>query len=198
MWNKRMKREIPEINATSTADMAFMLLVFFLLTTSMETEKVIQRILPPASDSVRSSKPIQVKKRNLLEIKIDASGGILCNGEPVPIKDLKQSVKSFIENVDNDNSLPEKNLRHIPLLGDVSVTDSHVIAIHYEENTDYYSYFEVQNQVMMAYGELREELCRKVFHCNYTDADADEKEALRAYYPQRISESMIVNEGGNH
>lgn len=194
MWNRRMKREIPEINATSTADMAFMLLVFFLLTTSMETEKVIQRILPSVNDSTSISKPVQVKKRNLLEIRIDASDKILCNGEAVAMNELRRYVKAFIENADNDNSLPEKNLRHIPLLGDVYVTDCHIIAIHYTANTDYQSYFEVQNQVINAYKDLREELCCRAFHCHYKEADADEKEALRLYYPQRISESMLVKE----
>lgn len=196
MWNRRIKRNIPEINATSTADMAFMLLVFFLLTTSMEKEKVISRILPPANDSVMASKPVQVKKRNLLEIKIEASGEIFCNGEAVAMNDLKQTVKLFIENPENSLSLPEKHLRNIPLLGDVAVTDGHVIAIRYDEKADYHSYFEVQNRVINAYRELREELCHKAFHCEYKDADTDEKEALRAYYPQRISES-VTRKGGD-
>lgn len=195
MWNRRTKRDIPEINATSTADMAFMLLVFFLLTTSMEKEKVIPRILSPANDSVMVSKPVQVKKRNLLEIKINASGEILCNDRTVAINDLEETVRLFIENPENDSSLPEKHVRNIPLLGDVAVTDGHVIAIRYDEDTDYHSYFEVQNKVINVYRKLREELCHKAFHCEYKDADTDEKEALRAYYPQRISESMVIRKG---
>ncbi len=196
MWNRKIKRDIPEINATSTADMAFMLLVFLLLTASMEKEKVISRILPPANDSVVVSKPVQVKKRNLLEIKIETSGEILCNGKTVAMNDLEQTVKLFIENPENDPFLPEKHVRNIPLLGDVAVTNEHVIAIRYGENTDYHFYFEVQNKVINVYRELRETLCHKAFHCKYENADMNEREALRAYYPQRISESMIIK-GGN-
>ena len=73
MFGRRIKRDVPEINATSTADMAFMLLVFFLLATSMGSRKSIRQELAPPVDSTRVA-PLQVKTRDLLIIRLDKDG----------------------------------------------------------------------------------------------------------------------------
>lgn len=195
MFGKRIKRGVPEINATSTADMAFMLLVFFLLATSMGVKKNIRRELPPSTDSVRVE-PLRVKERDLLVLRLDGEGRLFAGPEEIPLTDVKERVKHFIANPDNEESLPEKHLREVPLLGTVEVTDTHVIALRYDPHTDYRTYFEVQNLLLEAYRELRDAEAEKRFHCTFDRASSEQQEAIRACYPQRISETMTAEEKG--
>lgn len=195
MFGKRIKRGVPEINATSTADMAFMLLVFFLLATSMGVKKSIRRELPPSTDSVRVE-PLRVKERDLLVLRLDGEGRLFAGPEEIPLTDVKERVKHFIANPDNEESLPEKHPREIPLLGTVEVTDTHVIALRYDPHTDYRTYFEVQNLLLEAYRELRDAEAEKRFHCTFDRASSEQQEAIRACYPQRISETMTAEEKG--
>ncbi len=195
MFGKRIKRGVPEINATSTADMAFMLLVFFLLATSMGVKKSIRRELPPSTDSVRVE-PLRVKERDLLVLRLDGEGRLFAGSEEIPLTDVKVRVKHFIANPDNEESLPEKHSREVPLLGTVEVTDTHVIALRYDPHTDYRTYFEVQNLLLEAYRELRDAEAEKRFHCTFDRASSEQQEAIRACYPQRISETMTAEEKG--
>lgn len=195
MFGKRIKRGVPEINATSTADMAFMLLVFFLLATSMGVKKSIRRELPPSTDSVRVE-PLRVKERDLLVLRLDGEGRLFAGPEEIPLTDVKERVKHFIANPDNEESLPEKHSREVPLLGTVEVTDTHVIALRYDPHTDYRTYFEVQNLLLEAYRELRDAEAKKRFHCTFDSASSEQQEAIRACYPQRISETMTAEEKG--
>lgn len=195
MFGKRIKRGVPEINATSTADMAFMLLVFFLLATSMGVKKSIRRELPPSTDSVRVE-PLRVKERDLLVLRLDGEGRLFAGPEEIPLMDVKERVKHFIANPDNEESLPEKHSREVPLLGTVEVTDTHVIALRYDPHTDYRTYFEVQNLLLEAYRELRDAEAKKRFHCTFDRASSEQQEAIRACYPQRISETMTAEEKG--
>ena len=195
MFGKRIKRGVPEINATSTADMAFMLLVFFLLATSMGVMKSIRRELPPSTDSVRVE-PLRVKERDLLVLRLDGEGRLFAGSEEIPLTDVKERVKHFIANPDNEESLPEKHSREVPLLGTVEVTDTHVIALRYDPHTDYRTYFEVQNLLLEAYHELRDAEAEKRFHCTFDRATSEQQEAIRACYPQRISETMTAEEKG--
>lgn len=195
MFGKRIKRGVPEINATSTADMAFMLLVFFLLATSMGVKKSIRRELPPSTDSVRVE-PLRVKERDLLVLRLDGEGRLFAGSEEIPLTDVKERVKHFIANPDNEESLPEKHSREVPLLGTVEVTDTHVIALRYDPHTDYRTYFEVQNLLLEAYHELRDAEAEKRFYCTFDRATSEQQEAIRACYPQRISETMTAEEKG--
>ncbi len=195
MFGKRIKRGVPEINATSTADMAFMLLVFFLLATSMGVKKSIRRELPPSTDSVRVE-PLRVKERDLLVLRLDGEGRLFAGSEEIPLTDVKERVKHFIANPDNEESLPEKHSREVPLLGTVEVTDTHVIALRYDPHTDYRTYFEVQNLLLEAYHELRDAEAEKRFHCTFDRATSEQQEVIRACYPQRISETMTAEEKG--
>ena len=183
------------MTATSTADMAFMLLVFFLLATSMGVKKSIRRELPPSTDSVRVE-PLRVKERDLLVLRLDGEGRLFAGSEEIPLTDVKERVKHFIANPDNEESLPEKHSREVPLLGTVEVTDTHVIALRYDPHTDYRTYFEVQNLLLEAYHELRDAEAEKRFHCTFDRATSEQQEAIRACYPQRISETMTAEEKG--
>ena len=197
MFDRRIKREVPEINATSTADMAFMLLVFFLLATSMGTRKSIRQELTPPTDTTRVA-PLQVKARDLLVIRLDKEGQAYIGDEAIAISDIKSRVKVFIENPTNASDMPERHKRELPLIGPTLVTDTHVVALQYDSQTSYKAYFSTLSQLREAYRELREAGTQKYFHCAFEEASAEQQEVIHACYPQRISETMLPPlKGGN-
>ena len=175
--------------------MAFMLLVFFLLATSMGTQKSIRQELSPRTDSTRVA-PLQVKKRDLLVVRLDKEGQTYIGQEAIPSSELKQRVKHFIENPSDDPDMPEKHLRELPLIGPVQVTDTHVISFQYDSLTSYRDYFFVQNQLREAYRELREAGAKRLFHRSFEQASAEQQEVIRACYPQRISEAIATSKKG--
>ena len=124
----RKKRTMPGVNATSTADIAFMLLIFFLTTTSMNTDKGLARRLPPPPDpAMKKQDNLKVKERNVLQVRINKDNQLMVGSEYLEVSQLKAKAKEFIANPNDDVNLPEKHVKNIPLLGgDVMVTENHV------------------------------------------------------------------------
>ena len=191
----RKKRGVPGINSSSTADIAFILLIFFLITTSMDTDKGLARQLPPPPQE-QDPEDIIVKERNVLAVRLNASNQLMCGSEYIDIKDLKAKAKEFIVNPSNDDNLPEKHAKQIPFFGNVMITDKHVISVQNDRGTSYQAFFDVQNELIAAYNELRDELAQSQFHKNYRDCTEEEQAAIRDYYPQKISEAEPKNYGG--
>jgi len=105
---KRKRRKIPTVNSTSAADFAFMILLFFLLTTSMDVDQGMARRLPPPPDpNAPVNTELKVRERNVLKVFINSSNQILCGGEYVDIRQLKDKAKAFILNESNNEHLPE-------------------------------------------------------------------------------------------
>ena len=101
----RPRREIQEINAGSMADIAFLLLIFFLVTTTMDTDKGLLRVLPPETND----SPPKIHNRNVLNILINRGNHILVNTEQLRIQDIRLKTVEFLLNEANDKNLPEKN-----------------------------------------------------------------------------------------
>ena len=110
---------------------------------------------------------------------------------------LKDKAKEFIANPYNSESLPVKKPVEIPLLGTQMITKDHVISLQNDRGTSYQAYLDVQNELVAAYNELREELSREKFQKTYLDLDSLEQKAVQTYYPQRISEAEPKNYGQN-
>ena len=121
------KRKTPGINGSSSADIAFMLLIFFLITTSMDTDKGLARRLPPPVPKDQKKNDVDVNKRNLVVVLINSSNQILFNGEPTDIKQLKDKVKEFIDNPYNDANKPEKVEEDVPFFGKVMTAKMTVV-----------------------------------------------------------------------
>ncbi|MDB2363841.1 biopolymer transporter ExbD, partial [Flavobacteriales bacterium] len=100
------KREAPEINAGSMADIAFLLLIFFLVTTTMDSSYGVERLLPPIEEEQPDDNQ-KVNERNILSVLVNGSDQILANGKLVELADLKEQTKEFILNEDNRDDLPE-------------------------------------------------------------------------------------------
>ncbi len=179
----RKKRAVPGINSSSTADIAFMLLIFFLITTSMDTDRGLARRLPPPPENKdQKQDDIIVKERNVLQVRLNKDDQLMCGQDYIDIKQLKEKAKEFIVNPYDDEKLPEKHRKNIPLLGDCMITEKHVIS--------------VQNELVAAYNELRDELGKAKFGKTYAQCDEDEQKAIREYYPQKISEAEPKKYGG--
>ena len=191
------KRKVPGLNATSTADISFILLIFFLVTTSMDTDTGLARRLPPPPEDENSEAEIDVKERNVLNVRVNSLGQIMVNGDMLDISLLCDRAKEFVKNENNDPNLPEKHAKNIPLLGMCAVTDKHVISVQTDRGTSYNVYFQIQNELVRAYNELRDELSKAKFGKLYANLTEEQQEAIRGYYPQKISEAEPKNYGGD-
>lgn len=193
------KRKVQEINASSMADIAFLLLIFFLVTTTMSVDKGLSRRLPPPLPPNMEKPDIDVKKRNIFIVLINSNNQLLVQGEPLDIKQLKEKTKSFILNEAADASLPEKVPVEVEFDGikeTVLTTKNHVISLQNDRGTQYQKYIEVQNELVAAYNELRNELSRSRFGMTYDELDENRQKAIQTIYPQKISEAEPKNYGG--
>lgn len=193
----KKKKKMPGLNTSSTADISFMLLIFFLVTTSMDTDSGLARRLPQPPDKEQEDAQIDVKERNVLNVRINARGQLMCNADLIDVSQLRDRAKEFIANPNDLSSLPEKHAKDIDLLGQCYVTDKHVISVQTDRGTPYAAYFQVQNELVGAYNELRDELSKSKFGRPYEALTDEQKVAIRAYYPQKISEAEPKTYGGN-
>ena len=185
----KKKRAVPGINSSSTADIAFMLLIFFLITTSMDTDRGLARRLPPPPEQNQKDDNILKKERNVLQVRLNKDDQLMCGKEYIDIKQLREKAKEFIVNPYDDEKLPEKHRKNIPLLGDCMITEKHVVSLRCDRGSSYKAYIAVQNELVAAYNELRDELAQEKWQKNYADLNEDQQKAIRDIYPQKISEA---------
>lgn len=183
------KRKMPGLNTSSTADISFMLLIFFLVTTSMDTDQGLGRTLPKPPEEDQLNNEIKVKERNILNIRINKDNYLMIGDDYVTVADVKERAKEFIANKDNNPHLPELKPKKIKILGQRMITENHVISVQTDRGTSYGVYFQVQDALVAAYNELRDELARQEFGCRYEFCSKEQQEAIREVYPQKISEA---------
>jgi len=194
--SKSKKRKIPQVNSTSCADIAFMFLLFFLLTTSMDTDQGLPRRLPPPPDKNRTQNDeIKINKRNILTVMINTNNQILCGGEYIELRQLKDRAKAFIMNERDNEHLPEKDEVDVPFFGNMMITLKHVISLQSDRGTSYQAYIDVQNELTAAYSELRDDVSRQRWGRKFMDLDEEQQEAVKIIYNQKISEAEPKNYG---
>ncbi|MBO7570541.1 MAG: biopolymer transporter ExbD [Bacteroidales bacterium] len=191
------KRSTPEINASSMADIAFLLLIFFLVTTTMDVDTGIQRQLPPIPENKDQKTDVEVNKRNIYLVLVNSRGNISVNQKWMDIDDLREDAKKFI-NCDraDDPSLPEMEEITVDGIKGTVKTSKGIISLQNDRGTTYGRYIEVQNELVAAYNEIRNEASRKYFNKPYDELNDEQQEAIRKIYPQRISEAEPKNYGG--
>ncbi len=189
------KREIPEINAGSMADIAFLLLIFFLMTTTMDTDTGLARTMPPPLPPQEDAPP-PIRERNVFEVLINANNQLLVEKQPMALQNLKDAAKVFIQNPANLATLPEREEIEVPFFGVYPVTTKAVISLQNDRGTQYQMYLAVQNELQAAYNELRDELARRQFNSSFSDLGEEQQSAIRVIYPQKISEAEPRNVGG--
>lgn len=193
-----MARKLNEINASSMADISFLLLIFFLVTTSMNVSTGLTRRLPPPLPPDQKPQDIDIKKRNIFVVKINSLNQLLVQGEELNIRDLKEKAKEFVKNEANDAHLPEKFTKEFETLGVVEYTRDHVISVQNDVDTQYQAYIDVQNELVAAYNELRNELSQLKFGKKFDELNELQQKDVQTVYPQKISEAEPKNYGGSN
>ena len=193
------KRSTPEINASSMADIAFLLLIFFLVTTTMDVDTGIQRQLPPIPENKDQKTDVEVNKRNIYLVLVNSRGNISVNQKWMDLDNLREDAKKFI-NCDraDDPTLPEMEDITVDGIKGTVKTSKGIISLQNDRGTTYGRYIEVQNELVAAYNEIRNEAARKYFNKPYDELSDEQQEAIRKIYPQRISEAEPKNYGGKN
>jgi len=203
-----MARRSPEINAGTMADIAFLLLIFFLVTASMDVDKGLTRMLPPPIDSTLASPP-PIKDRNVFTVLINSQDKLMVKGKLADLETLRNQTKEFLLNPANDTilserplfseriTLTEKERKAYEILGDIRVSRG-VISLQNDRGTSYNMYLKVQNELTAAVNEIRDELSKQVFGVRFTQLqNQDYIEAIRTAVPMSISEAEPKDVGGD-
>lgn len=207
----KTSRKVPALNASSMADISFLLLTFFLLVSNMDVDSGLARRLPPPPQT-QDDTSIEVQRRNLMVVLVNAQNETMVanqqgtewyaneaelRGEVGGKVALKDKVKEFVLNTSHSPDLPELEEQDFEApIGVVPVTAAHVVSIQNDATTSYKAYIAVQNEVVRAYNELREEGARKYFNSSYAELTEEQQKQIQDLYPQRISEAEPKNYGG--
>lgn len=188
------RRELQEINAGSMADIAFLLLIFFLVATTMDIDTGISRLLPPMPEDEEMEDDQEIRERNVFVVLINKDDQLFVEREIVDIGELKRLTKEFFVNPNDDPDLSEKRPLTVDYFGDVMVSKG-VISLRNDIGTSYGKYIEVQNELAAAVNELRNGICMERFGKKYDDLDplneteSEIIEAVKKVYPMAISEA---------
>ena len=166
MFRKRYRQQIPELNTTSTADLSFMLLIFFLVTSSMDTDKGLLRQMPPPP--LEHEQPRDINKDHVLSVALDAHDRLTCDDKEVTPSQLTDEVLAM-----------------------AAVNPSgHVVAVQADRETSYEAYFRMQEAIVRAYYLLRDDYARRQYGHGFDACSDEERTMVMERYPQRISEDM--------
>jgi len=199
------RRKSPEVNAGSMADIAFLLLIFFLVTTTIETDSGINRKLPPMEDQID---PPIIRQKNIFTVVVNKNNQLLVEEELTEIKDLRNLAIEFL---DNGGGSGEEACNYCQGNRDPRSSDNPdkaIISLKNDRETEYKVYIAVQNELVAAYNDLRNREFSRLYPnetLTYVEADlrytdprtsADEKSSLKekldvvqALYPQKLSEA---------
>lgn len=177
---KKPRRESPAVNASSMADIAFLLLIFFLVTTTIDTDKGIRVKLPPWSDE--KPDPLKLKTRNVFSVLVNANNELLVRGESMEKADLRDKTKEFIMNPEGREDLSES-------------PENAIISLKNDRGTEYETYLTVYNELKAAYNEIWNEQAQVRYGKEYSDLDFELKKAIRANIPLVISEAEPTDFG---
>ncbi len=188
------RRELPEINAGSMADIAFLLLIFFLVTTTMDTDIGIIKKLSPMLP--KEQKPPEIKERNIFVVLVNKQNVISVEGKVVHANELKQLTREFILNPENKDNLPEKKLKNIKYIGETEVSKG-VISLKTHRGTEYKTFITVMNELMAALNKVKNEESLKYFGRKYADLSKERRKLIDEAVPVVISEAEPNKVGSN-
>jgi biopolymer transport protein ExbD len=190
-----MAKKTPGLNTGSMADISFLLLTFFLLTSSINTDQGIQRRLPPPLQD--NQEVPKINQRNVLRILVNMHDQLLVNGEVLSdVRQLRNITKEFINNPTNDPHQSEKQSKYIDDLAENAMVSKGVVSLQNDRSTSYAMYVAVQNQLTMAFNELRDEYSQQRFGKAYEKLSETQKKGVQKIYPISISEAEPSNYGG--
>lgn len=183
------KKKTPAINSSSTADIAFLLLCYFLMTTTMGSQTGLARRLPPMPNPNEKVEDQKINRRNIIIVRISSSDRILVGSEQIDITLLKDKVKEFLANPNDDPNMPDKEMKLIEGWGKTVPVSKGVISLQNDRGTSYKAYIAVQNELVRAVNELRDEFARANFGKTFARLSEDEQDWVKKAVPQIISEA---------
>lgn len=175
MLIKRRKHSVPSLNTTSTADISFMLLTFFLVTSSMDVDKGLVRQLPPLDKEEQTDEAKDVSKENTLSFSITAQNEVMLNDKPVAVDDIRRRIVDFVR------------MRGA----------QHLILVDANPASDYNTYFTLENEIVAAYAEVRNAEAKRRYHRDYASCTDEQRKKVRDIYPQHLSETYNTAEVNN-
>ena len=175
MLIKRRKHSVPQLNTTSTADISFMLLTFFLVTSSMDVDKGLVRQLPPLDKEEQTDEAKDVSKENTLAFSITAQNEVMLNDKPVAVEDIRRRIADFVR------------MRGA----------QHLILVDANPASDYNTYFTLENEIVAAYAEVRNAEAKRRYHRDYASCTEEQRKIVRNIYPQHLSETYNTAESSN-
>jgi len=206
-----MARPVQEINAGSMADIAFLLLIFFLVATTMDVDTGISRLLPPIPEKDQEVQT-DVKERNVLVVLINKDDQLMVEGEILDLVQLKETTIEFFSNPNNEERLPEMKVETIefPVGASALIPDGvlniavsqGVVSLQNDRSTTYGKYLQVQDVLVASVNQLRDEFSVRYFGKKVDDFNPldpnDEQilEGIRKVYKMNISEAEPKNIGG--
>ncbi len=196
------RRSAPEVNAGSMADIAFLLLIFFLVTTTIDTDRGISRKLPPPLDE--TIEPPILKQKNIFVVELNKNNDLLVEEEPMELKDLRAAAVAFL---DNGGGTGDEACNYCKGEKSSSSSDNPekaVISLRNNRETSYATYIAVQNELVAAYTELRNREAESLFGKTFTQMKEDLKDVnysgskerlkddikkVQLMYPEKLSEA---------
>lgn len=175
MLIKRRKHSVPSLNTTSTADISFMLLTFFLVTSSMDVDKGLVRQLPPLDKEEQTDEAKDVSKENTLSFSITAQNEVMLNDKPVAVEDIRRRIVDFVR------------MRGA----------QHLILVDANPASDYNTYFTLENEIVAAYAEVRNAEAKRRYQRDYASCTEEQRKKVRDIYPQHLSETYNTAEANN-
>lgn len=195
------KRAAPEVNAGSMADIAFLLLIFFLVTTTIASDSGISRMLPP----IKPPEDNKIKEKNIFQVLVNKNDQLLVENEVMELKDLKEAAVKFI---DNGGGMGEDACDYCGGEKNPASSDNPskaIISLQNDRETSYKMYISVQNELVAAYTEIRNKTANKLYGKSFTEMEANSNDAnysgdqeklkeqvdkIKKMYPQIISEAV--------
>jgi biopolymer transport protein ExbD len=172
MLLKKRERESAEINGSSMADIAFLLLIFFLVTTTINVDTGIGMVLPPPLDPTVEPPPI--KERNLMKILVNNAGLVTMDDEPTPIDEVQAKLIEFIKNPEASEELAVS-------------PQAAIVSLKTVRETPYRIYIDMLDEVIGAYATLRNEAANQNFARDYSQLNKEQKDIIDDIYPKKIS-----------
>lgn len=197
------RKGAPEVNAGSMADIAFLLLIFFLVTTTIETDAGLDRMLPPMEPP---EEDVVIRQKNIFTVNINKNGQLLVEDELMPLNNLRAAAVAFLEN-GADGSCDYCQGSKDPASSDNP--SKAIISLKNDRETKYSTYITVQNELVGAYNDLRNRAAQRIFQRDFTDMESeylnpetpssvrdelkDKVKRIQDMFPQKLSEAETTS-----
>ena len=183
-------RKPPQLNGTQTADMAFILVCFFMMVTTMGSEFGLIRQLPPWVEHNPKDTGDKINRRNVFVVAINQHNNMLVQDQYRDVAELRAMAKEFFDINTVGENFPEKETRELPIIGAINVNKTAIFSLQNDRGTSYKVYIQAQNELTAAVNELRDEFCMQKFGNKFEECTAEQQDVVsKDIYPMAISEA---------